>query len=45
MLGIPDDHYMGLIIGFGYPEIVYARGVKKDRSSKIHRYTTKNKKQ
>jgi ferredoxin len=41
MLGIPDDHYIGLIIGFGYPEIVYARGVQKDRSSKIHRFTNK----
>jgi NAD-dependent dihydropyrimidine dehydrogenase PreA subunit/nitroreductase len=41
MLGIPDDHYMGLIIGFGYPEITYARGVQKDRSAKIHRFTTK----
>jgi hypothetical protein len=40
MLGIPDDHYMGLIIGFGYPETPYARGVQKDRSSKIHRFTT-----
>ena len=39
MLGIPDDHYMGLIVGFGYPEITYARGVQKDRSSKIHRFT------
>jgi Fe-S-cluster-containing hydrogenase component 2 len=40
MLGIPDDHYMGLIIGFGYPETPYARGVQKDRSSKIHRFTS-----
>lgn len=40
MLGIPEDHYMGLIIGFGYPEIPYARGVQKDRSAKIHRFTT-----
>jgi Fe-S-cluster-containing hydrogenase component 2 len=44
MLGIPDDHYMGLIIGFGYPEIEYARGVQKDRASKIHRFTTSPKK-
>jgi nitroreductase len=43
MLGIPDDHYMGLIIGFGYPEIVYARGIQKDRSSKIHRFSTNKK--
>ena len=39
MLGIPSDHYMKLIVGFGYPEIEYARGVQKDRSSKIHRYS------
>lgn len=39
LLGIPEDHYMKLIVGFGYPEIPYARGVQKDRSAKIHRYT------
>jgi nitroreductase len=43
MLGIPENHYMGLIIGFGYPETPYARGVQKDRSSKIHRFTTDKK--
>lgn len=43
MLGIPNDHYMGLIIGFGYPEIVYARGIQKDHSSKIHRFTNTKK--
>jgi ferredoxin len=42
-LGIPEDHYMGLIIGFGYSEIKYARGVQKDRHTKIHRYTTSRK--
>lgn len=39
MLNIPKDHYTGLIVGFGYPEIEYARGVQKDRGGKIHRYT------
>jgi nitroreductase/NAD-dependent dihydropyrimidine dehydrogenase PreA subunit len=39
MLGIPKNHYKKLIVGFGYPEIKYARGVQKDRSNKIHRYT------
>jgi nitroreductase/NAD-dependent dihydropyrimidine dehydrogenase PreA subunit len=39
MLGIPKDHYMKLIIGFGYPEIKYARGVQKNRKNKIHRYS------
>ncbi len=39
LLNIPKDHYMNIIVGFGYPEIKYARGVQKDRSKKIHRYT------
>ena len=32
-LNIPRDHYTGLIVGFGYPEIKYARGVQKDRTA------------
>lgn len=39
MLNIPADHYTKLIVGFGYSEIEYARGVQKDRSAKTHRYT------
>lgn len=39
MVGIPENHYASLIVGFGYPEIKYARGVQKDRSQKTHRYT------
>lgn len=39
MIGIPENHYMKLIVGFGYPEINYYRGVQKDRKKKIHRYT------
>ena len=39
MLDIPKDHYTGLIVGFGYPEIQYARGVQKDRRAKTHRYS------
>jgi nitroreductase len=42
LIGIPENHYRKLIVGFGYPEIPYARGVQKDRSPKIHRYTDKN---
>ena len=42
MLNIPKDHYTKLIVGFGYPEIIYARGVQKTRKQKIHRYTDKN---
>lgn len=43
MLNIPKDHYTGLIIGFGYPEIEYARGVQKDRLAKTHRWTQEHK--
>ena len=39
MLNIPREHYTGLIVGFGYPEIPYARGVQKDKSAKTHRYS------
>lgn len=39
LLNIPQDHYTKLMVGFGYPEITYARGVQKDRKNKIHRYT------
>ncbi len=39
LLHIPSDHYMKLIVGFGCPEIPYARGVQKDRKAKIHRYS------
>ncbi|WP_207302805.1 nitroreductase family protein [Lachnoclostridium sp. Marseille-P6806] len=39
ILNIPKDHYTGLIVGFGYPEIEYARGVQKDRRKKIHRWS------
>ena len=43
MLGIPADHYMNLIVGFGYPEIEYARGVQKDKGRKVHRWSQENK--
>lgn len=29
LLGIPEGHYVGMLIGFGFPEIPYARGVQK----------------
>ena len=38
MLGIPEDHYMALVVGFGYPAYPYERGVLKDRSEFIHRF-------
>ena len=38
LLGIPEDHYVGMIIGFGFPEIRYARGVQKTMdASRVHR--------
>ena len=40
MLHIPQDHYMKLIVGFGYPEIPYARGVQKDRKTKKNTCST-----
>ena len=37
-LEIPEDHYVGVLIGFGYPEIRYARGAQKTiETSRIHR--------
>lgn len=38
MLEIPGDHYVGMLIGFGYPEIRYARGAQRTvGESRIHR--------
>ena len=44
MLGIPRDHYTGLIVAFGYPEIPYARGVQKHRPGRIHRWSQEKRK-
>ena len=42
MLGIPEDHYIGMIIGFGYPEIEYARGTQRQiPPERVHRLTFK----
>lgn len=38
MLGIPESHYMKLVVGFGYPEIPNARGVQKGEH-KAHCWT------
>ena len=35
MLKIPENHYY-CIIGFGYPETAYARGVQREGISKIN---------
>lgn len=37
LLKIPEDHYIGNSIGFGYPVFGYARGVQKEGNVKIHR--------
>lgn len=38
MLEIPGDHYVGMLIGFGYPEIRYARGAQRTvGENRIHR--------
>lgn len=37
MLNIPKNHYMDMIIGFGYPEITYMRGTQRTvEKSRIH---------
>ncbi len=38
LLQIPENHFVGAVIGFGYPEIRYARGVQRELSpERIHR--------
>ncbi len=38
LLQIPEDHYIGMILGFGWPEIRYARGSQRGiASERIHR--------
>jgi hypothetical protein len=38
LLGIPEDHYAGVVIGFGWPEIRYARGAQRTiEPERIHR--------
>ena len=38
MLKIPENHYIGMIIGFGYPQIKYRRGSQRTiEESRIHR--------
>lgn len=43
LLNISEHHYMGMIIGFGYPEITYARGVQREmEEGRIHRLNFEN---
>lgn len=38
LLEIPEDHCVPVMIGFGYPEIPYARGAqRKTAPDRIHR--------
>lgn len=38
MLKIPENHYIGMLIGFGYPQIKYRRGSQRTiEESRIHR--------
>ena len=38
LLEIPEDHFIGMILGFGYPEIRYARGTQRMIApERIHR--------
>ena len=38
LLGIPEDHYVGMIAGFGYPQIPYARTTQRRiDEGRIHR--------
>ncbi|MCC8163081.1 MAG: nitroreductase family protein [Lachnospiraceae bacterium] len=36
ILGIPRNHVFGLVVGFGYPEITYKRGVQREDGSAVH---------
>ena len=38
LLEIPESHFVGMIVGFGYPQIRYARGTQRTLSpERIHR--------
>ena len=37
LLNIPEDHYVGSVIGFGYPAFRYSRGVQREGYIKMHR--------
>ena len=40
MLCIPEDHYVGVMLGFGWPEIRYSRGAQRGvEEARIHRLT------
>lgn len=38
MLRIPEDHYVGMMVGFGWPKIRYAHGTQRELApARIHR--------
>ena len=37
LLEIPDDHYVGSIMGFGWPELHYPRGVQRQGYARFQR--------
>lgn len=37
LLGVPEDHYMSMFVGFGHPAFRYARGVQRGGSGRVHR--------
>lgn len=39
LLGIPDDHCIAVVVGFGYPEIHYARSAQRDGFTAISKVT------
>lgn len=40
LLKIPENHYVGMIIGFGYPQIPYVRGTQRSTErERVHRLT------
>lgn len=43
LLNIPDNHYISMAVGFGYPEIKYARGVQKETELKLDIINIKDK--
>ncbi len=37
LLGIPEDHYVSMAVGFGYPSVRYARGAQRGKPVPVHR--------
>ncbi|MBD5098943.1 MAG: 4Fe-4S binding protein [Clostridiales bacterium] len=37
LLGIPNDHYVGSLMGFGWPELRYPRGVQRHGCAQLRR--------